>query len=705
MQQPIIMSHHQIAYAAQATANQVAQQFKPARFGNNSTNNNNISNTKNIQKKLQDNVSPPPTIVYNPMPQHNQATPFYYYPTYVTGHPMGMAGPAAAAASHIPIQNFFSNQGKINYDQHLSRSSSPKNSSSSHLSDHENSTGSLLDVYDHAGYNAMHFSPVKNKSSKYHKKGSIASSHATSLGCDNSSSTSPTPAQMANKNSNSGALKGNNNKLETSSSHSGSAANQASSVSASNSSTKKQKPQKPVKKVIVINLPANFQSIESVTSKFHQYGEILLVRVIKPGKILPFDLKQFASKIHDLGETPCAIVEFEQASSAKGAVEKMRKENDIRLALLQADAADYLYEKDNNSACNNSHIHNESGIEVISSHHSDSDTSSSAARTPNVVRMSEVRPSTPVKESSSASKSNSKSNNSGSESSGSNNSNKQTQEKLAGKSTGKSKKITENNAKNNNSNNNIHNLPAAKTKRSQSVPHIITPRTCGWPVIAAHGGMATPLMPMMISTAGTHTQLIQATPTYIQPPKNLNVKAAEFVPRTATSSSGTPTVTDAKNGRVVTSLTVRLAPTMNSGTHRNTKKLDLTGRRHTLTEQQLKVIKSSIAKPRVYVNGEPAILKKNNTTEQRKSLSTRPESPNSTSSSSNSSNSDIGCSTRLKLHKYSRDYLLSLRETRKSLQLPKQLPNIPELIPTSKTPVMMNYTSGNTKHRYGKKKM
>merc|ERR1711972_493604 len=112
-----------------------------------------------------------------------------------------------------------------------------------------------------------------------------------------------------------------------------------------------------------------------------------LVRVLKPGKILPFDLKQFASKIHDLGTTPCAIIEFEQASSAKSTVEK-EKENLLRLALLQPGADIELYgsssseiHSDHSSHQPNStprgslvgsdHLpisshHNESGIDVIS---------------------------------------------------------------------------------------------------------------------------------------------------------------------------------------------------------------------------------------------------------------------------------------------------------------------------------------------------
>ena len=94
-------------------------------------------------------------------------------------------------------------------------------------------------------------------------------------------------------------------------------ASNGSSPTSSNGSSKKQKPQKPVKKVVVINLPSDMQNIESVTSKFHQYGEILLVRVLKPGKILPFDLKQFASKIHDLGDALLKMRETKMLTKLK----------------------------------------------------------------------------------------------------------------------------------------------------------------------------------------------------------------------------------------------------------------------------------------------------------------------------------------------------------------------------------------------------
>jgi len=104
---------------------------------------------------------------------------------------------------------------------------------------------------------------------------------------------------------------------------------------------KKQKSQKPVKKVVVVNLPEDLQTIESVTQRCQKYGEILLVRVLKPGKVMPFDLQLYSGKIPDLGQTVCAIIEFETPQAAKETVEK--EEGQLRLALLQQGAEVSLY--------------------------------------------------------------------------------------------------------------------------------------------------------------------------------------------------------------------------------------------------------------------------------------------------------------------------------------------------------------------------
>lgn len=103
---------------------------------------------------------------------------------------------------------------------------------------------------------------------------------------------------------------------------------------------------KPSKRVIAINLPQNLHTIEAVTTTFYPYGEILLVRVLRTGKPLPFDLKQFQPKIPDLAKSVCAIIEFEQADAAKFAVQTLRyrtKELGFRLALLENGAEEDLY--------------------------------------------------------------------------------------------------------------------------------------------------------------------------------------------------------------------------------------------------------------------------------------------------------------------------------------------------------------------------
>lgn len=103
---------------------------------------------------------------------------------------------------------------------------------------------------------------------------------------------------------------------------------------------------KPVKKVIAVNLPEDLQTIEAVTSTFYPYGEILLARVLRPNKALPFDLKQFQKQIPDLGRTVCAIIEFESAPAAKFAVDTLKfrtQELKFRLALLEPGAEEELY--------------------------------------------------------------------------------------------------------------------------------------------------------------------------------------------------------------------------------------------------------------------------------------------------------------------------------------------------------------------------
>lgn len=54
---------------------------------------------------------------------------------------------------------------------------------------------------------------------------------------------------------------------------------------------------KPYKRVLAINLPENAQTIDTVTAIFHPYGDVTLVRVLKKGKPLPFDVKSYTAKL------------------------------------------------------------------------------------------------------------------------------------------------------------------------------------------------------------------------------------------------------------------------------------------------------------------------------------------------------------------------------------------------------------------------
>lgn len=103
----------------------------------------------------------------------------------------------------------------------------------------------------------------------------------------------------------------------------------------------------PHRRILAVNLPMGYQTIESVTGVFHPYGDVTVVRVLKPGKNLPTDVKPWLRKIPDLGRTCCAIVDFETARAAKFAVHVLRQREDevgFRCALLKQGIEEKLYE-------------------------------------------------------------------------------------------------------------------------------------------------------------------------------------------------------------------------------------------------------------------------------------------------------------------------------------------------------------------------
>ena len=248
-----------------------------------------------------------------------------------------------------------------------------------------------------------------------------------------------------------------------------------------------------------------------------------------------------------------------------------------------------------------------------------------------------------------------------------------------------------------------NNNQAVKTKRSQSVPYLpqqissalphpqFSPpahRICGWPINFAMQNQIPQLIPGTIIThpqfipiqtttttttndptgqaVGLQAQIAVAAATAAanavgnnhkeqqQHSAHMNLAAPEFVPKSTNSVTTNPllvpTITNIPNGRVLTSMNIRLNPSQTKNTHRNTKKLDLTGRRHTIAPQEP-------VKFDVKIDNQP------------RTLSSSPDSEN------NNNNND---SKPMRVQKYSRNYLMSLKESKMSLQLPN-LPNIPEL--------------------------
>jgi len=121
--------------------------------------------------------------------------------------------------------------------------------------------------------------------------------------------------------------------------------NNATSGNSASNAPEEEKAQ-PFKRIVAINLPAKYQSVDALTSVFHPYGDVNIVRVLKPGKNIPADIKQWIRLIPDLGRAACAVIDFETARAAKFAVHVFRqRENEMgfRCALLKPGVDEKLY--------------------------------------------------------------------------------------------------------------------------------------------------------------------------------------------------------------------------------------------------------------------------------------------------------------------------------------------------------------------------
>merc|ERR1719270_1032165 len=84
----------------------------------------------------------------------------------------------------------------------------------------------------------------------------------------------------------------------------------------------------PSRTVVALNLPLERPTIEAVAEIFSVCGEIVLVRILRPGNPIPADIKPFANKHPEMVTMVCALVEFERTEFALKAVRELNNEKE-----------------------------------------------------------------------------------------------------------------------------------------------------------------------------------------------------------------------------------------------------------------------------------------------------------------------------------------------------------------------------------------
>merc|ERR1712018_971509 len=79
----------------------------------------------------------------------------------------------------------------------------------------------------------------------------------------------------------------------------------------------------PSRTVVALNLPLERPTIEAVAEIFSECGEIVLVRILRPGNPTPADVKPFANKHPEMTDKVCALVEYEKTEFALKAVREL----------------------------------------------------------------------------------------------------------------------------------------------------------------------------------------------------------------------------------------------------------------------------------------------------------------------------------------------------------------------------------------------
>jgi len=94
----------------------------------------------------------------------------------------------------------------------------------------------------------------------------------------------------------------------------------------------------PSRTVVALNLPIERPTIEAVAELFKVCGEIVLVRILRPGNPIPADVKPFSNKHPEMTDKVCALVEFEKTEFAHKAVKDLSKEEEEGMKVMELTA-------------------------------------------------------------------------------------------------------------------------------------------------------------------------------------------------------------------------------------------------------------------------------------------------------------------------------------------------------------------------------
>jgi len=94
----------------------------------------------------------------------------------------------------------------------------------------------------------------------------------------------------------------------------------------------------PSRTVVILNLPMERPTIEGVAEIFAACGEIVLVRILRPGNPIPADIKQYVAKHPEMQTKVCALVEYQLTEYAQKAVRDLNEEDEEKMCVMELTA-------------------------------------------------------------------------------------------------------------------------------------------------------------------------------------------------------------------------------------------------------------------------------------------------------------------------------------------------------------------------------